>query len=71
MAGRNGKCWGHAERDATKNKIKKLLKSPQQTLDEEFKLLADHTRANVKKESKIGRLEKNKPHNRYVDIGKY
>ena len=40
-------------------------------LEEEFKLIANHTRVNVKKESKVGRLEKNKPHNRYVDIGKY
>ena len=39
MAGTNSKCWGHAERAATKNKINKLLKSPQQTLDEEFKVL--------------------------------
>ena len=39
MAGKNGKCWGHAERAARKNKINKLLKSPQQTLDEEFKVL--------------------------------
>ena len=40
-------------------------------LEEEFKLIGDHARVNVKKESKVGRLEKNKPHNRYVDIGKY
>ena len=40
-------------------------------LDEEFKLIADYTRINVKKDSKIGRLEKNRLHNRYVDIGRY
>ena len=39
MAGKNGKCWGQAERAARKNKINKLLKSPQQILDEEFKVL--------------------------------
>ena len=39
MSDNNSKCWGHAERAATKNKINKLLKSPQQTLDEEFKVL--------------------------------
>ena len=36
----------------------------------EFRLIAEHTRANVIAESSIGRLEKNKAHNRYLDIGK-
>ena len=40
-------------------------------LDEEFKLIVDAVRVNSKKESTIGRLEKNKLHNRYADIGKY
>ena len=40
-------------------------------LDEEFKLMANYVRINFKKECKVGRLEKNKPHNRYLDIGKY
>ena len=39
-------------------------------LEEEFRLIAEHTKANVKAESNIGRLEKNKIHNRYLDIGK-
>ena len=40
-------------------------------LNEEFKLMADHVRINFKKKCKVGRLENNKPHNRYLDIGKY
>ena len=39
-------------------------------LGEEFRLITEHTKANVKAESGIGRLEKNNTHNRYLDIGK-
>ena len=39
-------------------------------LEEEFRLIGEHTKANVKAESIIGRLETNKTHNRYLDIGK-
>ena len=39
MAGTGTKCWGHAERVATKNKISKLSKSTVQSPDEDFKVL--------------------------------
>ena len=38
MAVNGGQCLGHAERIATKYKINKLLKSPLQSLDENFRV---------------------------------
>ena len=35
----SGKCWGHGEREARKNKINKLVNSPTQSLDEEVRIL--------------------------------
>ena len=70
MSGTNGKCWGHAERDATKNKINKLLKSPQQTLDEEFKLLIKNGPVSV--ETSLKELEENfagKPNWKLIEGG--
>ena len=46
----------------------KEMAGRKEKLEEEFKLIGEHTRLNVKKESKVGRLEKNKLHNRYVDL---
>ena len=39
MAVNGGQCLGHADRIATKNKTNKLLKSPMQPLDENFRVL--------------------------------
>ena len=39
-------------------------------LEEEFRLIAEHTKANVTEESSISRLDENKIHNRYLDIGR-
>ena len=34
-----GNCWGHSEREARESKIKKLLETPVQFVDESFKIL--------------------------------
>ena len=39
-------------------------------LEEEFKMIGEHARANFQKETSVSRLEKNLIHNRYLDIGK-
>ena len=51
--------------------VAKEMAGRKEMLEEEFKFITDHVRVNGKKESNIGRLEKNKLHNRYADIGKY
>ena len=39
-------------------------------LEEEFKMIGEHARANFQKETSVSRLERNLIHNRYLDIGK-
>ena len=59
------------EKGPNLREVAKEMAGRTEELDEEFKLIVDAVRVNSKKESTIGRLEKNKLHNRYTDIGKY
>ena len=50
----------------------KEMAGKKEKLDEEFKLIANYLKVNCKGNGNvISRLEKNKMHNRYLDIGKY
>ena len=51
----SGKCWGHGEREARKNKINKLVNSPTQSLDEEVRILI--RKGPVSEESSLRKLE--------------
>ena len=50
-----GKCWGHGEREARKDKIKKLVNSSTQSLDEKFKILIK--KGPVSEETSLSELE--------------
>ena len=51
-----------------KEKAKKMSEN-KTALEKEFSILVGHVREKVSKENKISSQDKNKPHNRYTDIG--
>ena len=51
-----------------KEKAKKMSEN-KTALENEFKILVGYVREKVSKERQISSLHKNKPHNRYLDIG--
>ena len=55
MSAEVGNCWGHSEREAGENKIKKFLETPVQFVNESFKILIKE--GSLSKETSLKELE--------------
>ena len=55
--------------DSLKDNAKALAEN-KYLLNNEFKQVEDHAKANLQKKTTVGNLDENKAHNRYTDIGK-
>jgi protein tyrosine phosphatase len=58
------------KKDNTLHEKVKELAGDKKLLDSEFNRLVDYAEKNIVKESTVAKEKENKPHNRYVDIGR-
>ena len=58
------------KRDSNLRENAKKMAGKSAELEKEFKMMSEHVKEKILKKSNISSSEKNKPHNRYLDIGK-
>ena len=57
------------KKDATLKELVKEVAEDEEALDNEYDRIGDYVEEHIHKVSSVARMEENKPHNRYTDIG--